>query len=332
MMAKRGRAHHFRKRFKEVREVRGVSREMLAEAVGKTVQTIRNWEYGTATPGLNDLWKLCQALDVSADYLIGRSKTSDGSSYFSAPVELFERGVPEASAAASFLLPPELEAHWAVFLPREWTPTVQMIKPGDFVLVRDIEGEKSEPAAANRLVITVDLKIGRLKNGLMRYADGTAEPAGKILGIVVGVIAYFKGQEPPADIPPPPSVDRLINNLAEAVNIPKTALRRAVVALFEAAAAAGRKQADEKSPQPKMPFIPELLGSDWVSQAEVAELLGVSRQSINQLVKRGALYAHPIDRSVRLSEVVAYLESRGLEGKALLKKLDRSKREEIADA
>lgn len=53
------------------REVRGMSRSDLAAATGISVVSIGFYERGELDPGTSALVKLCRALDVSADFLLG---------------------------------------------------------------------------------------------------------------------------------------------------------------------------------------------------------------------------------------------------------------------
>ena len=58
-------------RLKEFRQVRGLTQEKLAQAVGVGLNTIRKWERGDRTPGLYLAMRLALALDVSLDELAG---------------------------------------------------------------------------------------------------------------------------------------------------------------------------------------------------------------------------------------------------------------------
>ena len=65
----------FPNRLKHARLVRGLKQEELAERMGHVCvpSMISNYETGTRTPGARNLLDLADALDVSADYLLGRS-------------------------------------------------------------------------------------------------------------------------------------------------------------------------------------------------------------------------------------------------------------------
>lgn len=60
-------------RIKETREKCGLSRAQLAAACGKTVPAFSAYERNSNTPGADTLAAICDALDVSADYLLGRT-------------------------------------------------------------------------------------------------------------------------------------------------------------------------------------------------------------------------------------------------------------------
>lgn len=60
-------ARHMR----SVRRSHGVGREKLAEKSTVGFQSIRSYETGRALPGLANLWRLCDTLDVSMDEYTG---------------------------------------------------------------------------------------------------------------------------------------------------------------------------------------------------------------------------------------------------------------------
>lgn len=59
------------RRIRLVREDRKMTREMLAEKVDRSVTFITDIEYGNKSPSVRSLYSLCQALDITADYLLG---------------------------------------------------------------------------------------------------------------------------------------------------------------------------------------------------------------------------------------------------------------------
>ena len=59
---------------KAIRRERSISREALAEAVGVSVFTIRNWEQGQREPSIAHLIKMADFLHCTIDTLVGRTK------------------------------------------------------------------------------------------------------------------------------------------------------------------------------------------------------------------------------------------------------------------
>ena len=66
----------FASRLKKSREKNGLSQKELARMLGRSVQTISNWENQVNFPGLDTFDKLCDILNVTSDYLLGRNSTS----------------------------------------------------------------------------------------------------------------------------------------------------------------------------------------------------------------------------------------------------------------
>ncbi len=63
----------FAKRLKEIMQRNKINQTDLAKETGIQRQTISNYVNGQSVPDVNNLFKICQVLDVSADYLIGAS-------------------------------------------------------------------------------------------------------------------------------------------------------------------------------------------------------------------------------------------------------------------
>src|SRR5688572_19093291 len=63
----------FKDRIKSARDLRGLSQAQLAEKTGLQVSAISHFETGGRSPSFDNLRKLADALDVTTDYLIGRS-------------------------------------------------------------------------------------------------------------------------------------------------------------------------------------------------------------------------------------------------------------------
>lgn len=66
-------------RLKESRSSIGYSQQKLAEKIGVSRSTIAMWETGGSQPDNEALVKLSSVLDVSIDYLLGRTSTPNGS-------------------------------------------------------------------------------------------------------------------------------------------------------------------------------------------------------------------------------------------------------------
>lgn len=60
-------------RLKKARERNNMSQADLAKLLGRSTQTISNWENQVNLPGLETFDKLCDILDISSDYLLGRN-------------------------------------------------------------------------------------------------------------------------------------------------------------------------------------------------------------------------------------------------------------------
>ena len=63
----------FKTRLKQSINERGLSQRMLATLIGTTEQSVSRWVKGNRTPNADMLYRMCKALDVSADYLLGLS-------------------------------------------------------------------------------------------------------------------------------------------------------------------------------------------------------------------------------------------------------------------
>ena len=60
------------KRLKELRMKRGFSQQELGTAIGVTKVSICGYENGTRLPTLDNLVKISEVLETTADYLLGR--------------------------------------------------------------------------------------------------------------------------------------------------------------------------------------------------------------------------------------------------------------------
>lgn len=59
---------------KELRKKKGVSQEDAAKALGITLRTYQNYEYGQREPNIRMILKLSDYFDVTTDYLLGRER------------------------------------------------------------------------------------------------------------------------------------------------------------------------------------------------------------------------------------------------------------------
>lgn len=59
------------RRVRKIRETKKMTREKLAEKVDVSVNFIADIEYGKKCPSVRKLYLLCQALETTADYLLG---------------------------------------------------------------------------------------------------------------------------------------------------------------------------------------------------------------------------------------------------------------------
>jgi transcriptional regulator with XRE-family HTH domain len=69
----------FKERLKAARALRGVSQTELAADAGLPPSSVSHFEAGARKPSFDNLKKLATALNVTTDYLLGRSGTPDAS-------------------------------------------------------------------------------------------------------------------------------------------------------------------------------------------------------------------------------------------------------------
>lgn len=70
----------FAERLKAARELRNLSQSVLAEKAKLQPSAISHFETGTRSPSFDNLKRLADALDVTTDYLVGRSASPSVSS------------------------------------------------------------------------------------------------------------------------------------------------------------------------------------------------------------------------------------------------------------
>lgn len=61
----------FAKRLRELRKEKGLSQVELGERLGYGYTAISNYESGRNEPSFSDFIRICEILDVSADYILG---------------------------------------------------------------------------------------------------------------------------------------------------------------------------------------------------------------------------------------------------------------------
>lgn len=61
-------------RIVQIRNSLGISQEKFGELVGKSQRTVAAWESGMRSPSFATLCRLADVLDVSTDYLLGRTE------------------------------------------------------------------------------------------------------------------------------------------------------------------------------------------------------------------------------------------------------------------
>lgn len=62
-------------RIRDIRTMRGITTEVLSERVGLASESLRHIECGTNKPSLQALYRIAAVLDVSMDYITGRTPT-----------------------------------------------------------------------------------------------------------------------------------------------------------------------------------------------------------------------------------------------------------------
>ncbi|MCM1438626.1 MAG: helix-turn-helix domain-containing protein [Roseburia sp.] len=61
----------FTARLKEARQDKGWTQKQLASAINTTDDSVYSWEKGRSQPSIELICRLCEVLEVSADYLLG---------------------------------------------------------------------------------------------------------------------------------------------------------------------------------------------------------------------------------------------------------------------
>lgn len=63
----------FGQRLKQIREEQGLTQKQFAEKIGSTERGIRKYEAGDSEPAFRVILSILDNIDVSADYLLGRT-------------------------------------------------------------------------------------------------------------------------------------------------------------------------------------------------------------------------------------------------------------------
>lgn len=62
----------FRRRLRQLREKKRISRKVLSELCGLNSDAVRRYERGEAEPTLHSLVAIAEYFEVSVDYLVGK--------------------------------------------------------------------------------------------------------------------------------------------------------------------------------------------------------------------------------------------------------------------
>ena len=66
----------FPKKLNETRKLRGITAKKMADSLNMQIRGYRKYESGDSSPSLESLVKIADILDVSIDYLLGRTEDS----------------------------------------------------------------------------------------------------------------------------------------------------------------------------------------------------------------------------------------------------------------
>lgn len=62
---------------KEIREEKNLQQKDIAKSLNRTPACISSWETGKTEPSIDDIIKLADLLEVSTDYLLGRTNENN---------------------------------------------------------------------------------------------------------------------------------------------------------------------------------------------------------------------------------------------------------------
>ena len=63
----------FNSRLRELRKEKALTQTQLAQILNVSQATVAKWETGDREPDLIMIWRLCEVLETSVDYLLGVS-------------------------------------------------------------------------------------------------------------------------------------------------------------------------------------------------------------------------------------------------------------------
>ena len=64
----------FKERLKELRTEKGFTQKQVAKELNVSEDSVYNWEKGRSEPSITDLISLSTLLDVTIDYLVGKTE------------------------------------------------------------------------------------------------------------------------------------------------------------------------------------------------------------------------------------------------------------------
>ncbi|MCL4408697.1 MAG: XRE family transcriptional regulator [Thermotogae bacterium] len=151
-------------RLEEIRKIRGISREKLAQQVEISTVSIYNYEHGSQDPSASVLARMAAVLNVSVDYLLGNIDKPDRDEKSIAFVP--SKRVPLISAispkdtyesisksAETFAVPELFDVDFALKVSTDEMDPI--IKPSDVILVKmNLRAEKGDI-----IIVIVDDKV-----------------------------------------------------------------------------------------------------------------------------------------------------------------------------
>lgn len=127
-------------RLTQLRAERGLTRAELAQKTGIALASLGFYERGEREPGAENIEKMCQALDVSADYLLGLSDTKEAA----APVAGLDPARAEQAARLSSMVYQLAKLDQAAAYDRDCLPVYAEVLEALLSLVRDTDEAYAE--------------------------------------------------------------------------------------------------------------------------------------------------------------------------------------------